>query len=246
MDDSVSDNEWLITCERFVAFIDIMGFKDMLLRDGHDAVFSMLQKIQKDANRIVSKPLYSESGERTTKFSLYSDSIMIYSTDNSKAAQVNFMLTVARFSSSLLQNFIPFKGAIAFGKMTVDFNASIFMGQPLIDAYLLQDELQLYGIVTHGTYDKFIDYNNYQQALTLNYNCPFKSYKSSHYLVVPFLMFAKTIKEVEVVAKEILHSPAEYAYSVSGGLRHYVDNTRAFLEHCNDLIEQVLPEQPLK
>lgn len=242
MDNSTSDNEWPVTCERFVAFIDIMGFKDMLLRIGHDAVFSMMQKIQKDANRIVSQPLYPESGEKTTKFSLYSDSIMIYSTDNSQAAQVNFMLTVARFNSSLLLNFIPFKGAIAYGKMTVDFKASIFMGQPLIDAYLLQDELQLYGIVTHGTYDKFLDYNDYQQALTLKFTCPFKSYKSNHYLVVPFLLFAKTIKEVETIAEEILRSPEEYAYTASGSLRHYVDNTKAFLEHCNDLIVQGQPE----
>jgi hypothetical protein len=34
--------------------------------------------------------------------------------------------------------------------MTLDYEKSIFFGQPLVDAFLLQDELKFYGIVVHG------------------------------------------------------------------------------------------------
>ena len=39
-----------------------------------------------------------------------------------------------------LTNGIPIKGAIAKGIMTADFNKSIYVGVPLIDAYNLQKE----------------------------------------------------------------------------------------------------------
>lgn len=49
---------------------------------------------------------------------------------------------------------IPFRGSIAYGEMTVDLENSIFFGQPLIDAYLLGEQLQSYGIACHASAEK--------------------------------------------------------------------------------------------
>jgi hypothetical protein len=36
---------WKITNERFVAYIDIMGFKDLVMRSTHEEVYKMMKLI---------------------------------------------------------------------------------------------------------------------------------------------------------------------------------------------------------
>ena len=38
---------WTITTDRFVGFIDIMGFKDMVMRSSHDDIYRMMKVINK-------------------------------------------------------------------------------------------------------------------------------------------------------------------------------------------------------
>lgn len=41
----VDVNNWQITTNRFVGFIDIMGFKDMVARSSHEDIYDMMKKI---------------------------------------------------------------------------------------------------------------------------------------------------------------------------------------------------------
>ena len=44
---TLSKADWEITTDRYVAFIDIMGFKDMVARSTHDEIYQMMKEIDK-------------------------------------------------------------------------------------------------------------------------------------------------------------------------------------------------------
>ena len=48
------ESAWKTTCNRFVAFIDIMGFRDLVYRNNHDEVYKMLYSFESDVDIIES------------------------------------------------------------------------------------------------------------------------------------------------------------------------------------------------
>lgn len=72
------------------------------------------------------------------------------------------------------------RGAIACGTVTADFQKSIFFGQPIIEAYLLEEEQAWYGLVEHSSVDRTADgetqpLGNGEIPLTVSYRVPLKS-----------------------------------------------------------------------
>ncbi len=45
MGESPSESAWEVTAARYVAYFDIMGFKDMVLRISHNEIYEMMKKI---------------------------------------------------------------------------------------------------------------------------------------------------------------------------------------------------------
>lgn len=233
--------EWKITTDRFVGIIDIMGFKDLVARNSHETVYEMMKKVSNamEINQSVfSIDNETESLNINIVMMTYSDSIMIYSRDDSNSSQENFIASVSALSEDLFKDGIPHKGGVAFGKMTLDFENSIFFGQPLIDAYLLQEELNLYGIVAHPT----AEFKNkfYEDETVIEYNCPFKSGNAKHYTILPSTFFDDlfNIEEFEVLYKAV----SDLRINTSGGLRKYIDNTLAYLTYSKEIHLKIIEE----
>lgn len=130
---------------------------------------------------------------------------------------------------------IPHKGALAFGKMTQDYNKSIFFGQPLIDAYLLQEELMMYGIIIHSSAEFEIEKLQISKELFLfNYQCPFKG-RSSHYLTIPpiFADEGSIEEKYREYQEKLVQGIKEFRNGTSEHPRKYLDNTEAFLRNYN-------------
>lgn len=135
-----------VTADRFVLFLDIMGFKDRVARHKHEEVLDDLLKLQKTISTSLAK--YKESGVQIT---LFSDSILLFSPDTEKSS----LRSLAQVAKDIMQESIsyniPIKGALAKGKVTCDVSKQLFFGQALIDAYLLQENTKYYGILVHHT-----------------------------------------------------------------------------------------------
>ena len=160
----------------------------------------------------------------------YSDSIMIYSKDEEPDTVHRFVHAVSSVCDDLYSQNVPFKGAIAKGNMTLDFNRNIFFGQPLIDAYLLHDELLFYGIVVHGSAEgnlARIDSN-----VLFNYNVPFKGGSASHLTVLPINFFPGKINGAKF--EKFLGRINKYGLLTSGALRKYIDNTITYFNNANE------------
>jgi hypothetical protein len=221
-------DEWLTTTERFVGFIDIMGFKDMVARNTHDDIYKMMKTIDEKI-KFNANISWGENQAKLIKTSTYSDSITIYSKDASPESLHKFNCTISSLTEDLFAESIPHKGAYSFGIMSLDTDRSIFFGQPLIDAYLLQDELSFYGVIGHASADEAIEGNIKKPPFISRYLCPLKNGNSLQQTIPP-MAFLVSKKEAIERADKILEIIDKMRFKTSGHLRKYIDNTELYLK----------------
>lgn len=146
------DSKWKVKTKRYVAFLDILGFKDFVLRHSIDEVYKRLQIL--NALRPEEGEQEDDSDfEKYLTFTIFSDSIFIITKDDSFLNLRRFLSYVKKVMRIALRKEIPLKGAIAYGDIVVDDEVNLFCGQPIIDAYLLEEDLQYMGVVFHHTFE---------------------------------------------------------------------------------------------
>lgn len=227
---------WPVTCKRFVAFLDIMGFKDRMLRNPHQDVLETMKSF-----RLVFGPLEQDArealfgGKQSPEDDIYgtsivrpvffSDSVLLVSNDVSFGSANRMLFSVQWILRKALLTQVPIKGAIACGEQTADFEDSLYFGAPLIDAYELQDQVNLYGVVLHHTMERCLDDMKWpgtdKSRLTfpdvVKYPVPLKGGNVNHRIVRWF--------EVNVADGSLESSLLKLYGTVSGSPRSYVDNT---------------------
>ncbi len=242
------ENSWNPTCYRFVAFLDIMGFRDLVYRKPHQKVLDVMEEFKKPINKIESEAVNATQGKygwntfnkTIVKPTVFSDSVLLSSSDGSIGSFKHIIWDTKMIITHALIKGVPIKGAIAYGKQTSDPDHSLFVGKPLIDAYELQNELVIYGVALHHTAEKrFIE--KYQQdkfeeqfGIT-QYLTPLKQGQVMHYLIdiVDKFNLPKTTTKLQ---KELPHLYC----NVSGSSRKYVDNTISFFKERDSSWGEVL------
>lgn len=226
------ERDWEVTAKRYVGFIDIMGFKDMVAKLPHEEIYEMMRKVN-EKRKLVENIEWKNLPTNLVKSTTYSDSIMLYSKDESYESLDSLISCIASLSSNLFIEGVPHKGAIALGTMSLDFENSIFFGQPLIDAYLLQEEISFYGILIHATVEKEIFKKDLKiPTFVKDFSCKLKGGIAKHLTVYPMntkVMDTNSDYNKEKTRK--LHlAISNLRLNTSGHLRKYVDNTEEYLE----------------
>lgn len=224
--------------KRFVVFLDIMGFKDWVARSTPRDLYKELTEFNRDITTIINsikavpvKKGRKQSDESETTLisseeildnillAQFSDSIVLFSRDNSRECLSDISHVAKRIMVSAInrERPIPLKGALAEGNITCDMPKQLFFGQALIDAYLLEENVQYYGIVVHHTAEKsVIDFGN---EIFKNSQVPLKSGKINHYELVWYDESTDAIKS----------GLDRIRLSVSDSPRKYVDNTNSII-----------------
>jgi hypothetical protein len=240
-----TNRKWKITADRYVAYFDIMGFKDMVLRYSHNEIYSMMKKIDKGIKLTSKVKWVHDNPANLIKTTTYSDSIIIYSKDDSYDSLDSITKTVSALTNELLSDAIPHKGAIAFGRMTIDTVNSIFFGRPLIDAYLLQEDLYFYGIVAHATIEKEIrkGQNDGAAIMAMNYLCHFKNGNSLHLVIPPvFICATDPSPTYQEKTDKLFASFDKLRFKTSGPLRKYIDNTEFYLNKVSKDLAKMMAD----
>lgn len=232
---------WEPTAERYVAFLDIMGFKDRVWRKLHTDVVHDLDLLVPTVKKLKAKAEQSlkmaKMGTARYKVSMivrplmFSDSILLVSGDDTWESAYAMFDAIQRIMLQGMDNDIPIKGALACGEETADFTKSLHFGRPLIDAYELQDELQMYGVVLHHTAEKTLAETQLDGDITMldavkkrfvvDYKTPMKAGGSVEHCCLTWQVGLS-----ESYAEGIVR---RFYGSVSGKPRKYVDNTLDFL-----------------
>lgn len=222
---TVNKKPWNVTDKRFVCFLDIMGFKDMVMRNSHEKIYKMLDEFSKDRSSLETPniPDYERDSMKTVSFS---DSIVIFTKNDSQKCLELLTFASSWLFAQAIKAGIPLKGAISHGEMSVNISRQIFFGQPLIDAYLLEEDIAFYGIVIHNTLEKIL--NQFSETLIgkdkyADFLIPFKSGKINHYILDWISAIdGKDDKERKIKALLFMKKQRE---QTSGGPRKYIDNT---------------------
>jgi len=156
----------------------------------------------------------------------FSDTIVIFTKDDSIKCFELLTFATSWLFAKAMQDGIPLKGAISHGDLSVNISRQIFFGQPLIDAYLLEEEIAFYGIVIHNTVEKFLNKNietlvgndGYKDCLV-----PFKSGKIKHYILN--WVFSVTGEKESEQKENALRLMKAQREQTSGDPRKYIDNT---------------------
>jgi hypothetical protein len=127
---------------------------------------------------------------------------------------------------------------MAFGRMTIDTDNSIFFGQPLIDAYILQEELYFYGVIAHASIEQQINEKKKNENIEFvcNYSCHFKKGNSVHLTIVP--MFLTSDENYKTKHDSLFASINRLRLKTSGYLRKYIDNTELYLNEVKREIDK--------
>ncbi len=221
-----TSSDWNVLDKRYVAFLDILGFKDFVLRNNIRVVHSRLKKLYELRPDDDESEYESEFSSRI-RFTIFSDSIFIFSKDDDFGSLRLFLIYVKKVIRMALRKEIPLKGAIAYGNIVVDDEHNLFCGQPIIDAYLLEEDLQYMGVVFHHTFEKsFYNLSESQidklSSWLKEVSTPFKYGKRTH-LNLDYRNAGSRIYDLtKYVEKQRFYS--------SGDARKYVDNTLAMLD----------------
>jgi len=156
--DSISDN--------FVAFLDVMGFSN-LVKNGN------LKELEDYFNKI-REILYALRNEKEKiKSFLISDSIILIAPSGLDGLR-QLLIAIRRIQSVLLWKKILIRGAVSYGPVYYDKENNIIVGQGYIRAYLLEQEAKYPRVIIDPAIIKLVgqDRTSFLKSVnkTLNYN----------------------------------------------------------------------------
>jgi len=221
------------TSIRYITFIDIMGFSNFVIRNSHRTVERRMEIFQSIINsheaklKSISKDINNK--EDIIRTVAFSDSVLIISSDDSRDSLESILFCSQLIITSCMLNKIPIKGAVSQGKITADFQKSVFFGEPLIDAYNLAEQLHMYGIIL----DEKVEKKARMMKFDLNPFCvktkiPTKNGNITHFAINWVNWMKITYNKKAIFVLESLYE------QVSGMPRKYIDNTLDFLKVCLD------------
>lgn len=153
---------------KYVAFLDILGFKNKLKSLNHSQAIQYISKFS-----TVAYNEWRKSDTKNVTGYIVSDSFIIY-TDNIKKESLSNILSVVKniCEREFSENGILIRGAIAKGNFDriaateiSNLSKGLIVGQAYVDAYLLEDSLKSVGIVLSKEVFQDIEHFN------LSFNC---------------------------------------------------------------------------
>lgn len=243
MAEKITKTNWKTTDNRFVAFLDLLGFKDKVMRKSHDEIYNELSKIssykKKLEESIKAEIITRNFNDIDIYIVSFSDSIVLFSKNDSLDNFKFFTIALKSLFSKAIKNKIALKGGIAHGTISVNKSEQIYFGQPIIDAYLIEEDVNYLGIVCHNSIDIFLNENTSSELIRNSYKfieTPLKSGHINHYnLDFYHYLIEKEKRDLEDNEKIMLIKKTynDFYTTVSGSPRRYIDNSLNLLNKMN-------------
>ncbi len=215
---------WNTDTERLVLYADFMGFKERVIKTPHVDLKKQMKEFRETWERRMTPLILSDN----LKFAQFSDSILIVANGTSWKMFNLITKAAARLMHVALSKGFALKGVLAEGVFTYDEKNEIYFGRPLVDAYLLHEEIKYYGIVVHHTAEKTV--KKYAAVNDNPYSdSPIALEKglTGHYHLC-WNMIDEKLEAIDCTEDcvKLLDTIAE---TVSGKPRIYIDNTKKVL-----------------
>jgi len=124
----------------YVAVLDILGFSERVARDSELG----------GLDRYIDTVLAVATPYHGLRVILFSDTVVLYSVDDSEGSYLDITEATSRLSFALLMQEVPLRGAIAYGAFSrseYDTNGTVIAGTPIIEAHYYEARLQWIGVM---------------------------------------------------------------------------------------------------
>jgi hypothetical protein len=223
--------------EGFVAFLDIVGFKNLIIRDlGFKDAIAKLRTISEYDSKIEDEFHIEDLAikDKPIRIVRFSDTIFIFTRGASKEDLCNLIHTSSQLMAISIKEEILLKGAIAYGEVLCNEEEQLYVGKPIIDAYELERDLNYLGLTLHHTAEKKLDeFGSICQELDraeeiiLTEKTPFKNgivmHKNVNWPLIINLLQEDSLNFKKNI-KKLRHS------SSGGKHRQVIDNTLNFFK----------------
>lgn len=218
--------------KRYIGYFDIMGFKSFIEEEGVEEVYRQLEKVQV---AVSNQERYEIGyGEAKVKSVIFSDSFFFFTENDTEEDLKTIIFNMSFIQGILFKIGLPFRGAVAFGDTIIeqDIDKPLFLGKPLIYAYLLEQELNFYGILVHHSIMKKIEgYESFDFPFIKEARVKLKGSTAFHELIVPFnLLIPGDSNETIENYKDLYQNVKSLKVKSSGANRVYIDNTLEMYE----------------
>lgn len=196
---------------KYVAFLDILGFKKKLCTLGQDRAKRYISNFSSTVYTV-----FQGTNRNLVEGFIVSDCIVLNTKNSSELSLREIIKTIIRICrNEFLENSILMRGAIAKGNFEnmpavelANLRKELIVGQAYVDAYLLEDKAKISGIIlTQEVYDDLSNIN-----LDVDYMSLRKSDDTflMRYMTLDFLLLNNHISRFIVLAQESKWLPHYY------------------------------------
>ena len=150
----------------FLCYLDVLGFKELVEKTEPDDLKNALNLLRSNI-KILCKKL-------SVKWLLYSDSLLLYTHDDSIDSFNGLTGIVAAILAMAATQELRFRGAISYGDFSVDEESAIFFGPALLDATRFEKRQEWMGVIITPSCSDFIAKNSTASPLLIEYSVPLK------------------------------------------------------------------------
>lgn len=154
---------------RYIAFLDILGYKDIIENNSTNYISELLSKsidlsYEMSIDIWNKLPLEYKEAKDDIQYTIISDSIIIWSKNDSLIDLFLFLITSRSIFFSFLINGMPLRGGITIGEIEVlnkkigkDNFSNIFFGVGLTNAYKIENSQNWSGCIVDKKCFKILD-----------------------------------------------------------------------------------------
>lgn len=175
---------------RAVAFIDILGFRDLIqkndtltIAEKYAQVIAATEALNKDFLPGYEGPrvFTNNAGDKGWCIrKIFSDSMILFSHEDGEEVTLRLLIYVWRILQVCLSMRMPFRGGIAYDEIFIDETKEIYLGRALTKAYELEGGQEWIGVSIHDELVKAFpeifanDRREYLKWIFFKYSVPFK------------------------------------------------------------------------
>jgi hypothetical protein len=229
---------------RCIAFLDVLGFSDLLNNNKPEdieviytnTITEALSDVFIETKKIEHDPLFKALLDATINYSVVSDSIIIWTVDDSFDSLMGLSFIVKFLLGSTLIRGIPLRGAICSGPLVVvkNKNSMNIVGSALTNAYNLEKKQQWSGCVIDSNLISKYSSDSWDMLFNENvivkYQVPYNSGEiKDEYTINWPSSFSDTSKIDELIFVEYLFSLHNKSIN-DWGARQKIRNTFDFIK----------------
>lgn len=232
---------------RYVAFLDILGFANLVENDPDEAwgLLSDLVAIRDHTDKLVFEFTQSKSripaGERV-RMVTFSDTILLFTLEDTKVDLQSMISLLSLLFQAALKRCVPIRVGLAYGQFYFNIEKSMYMGPALIEAYHISKSQWLGITISQSASQALLDLKLSKDGIEgiVSWDVPYKDGPRRSYVVNWPVLMEDTLNITPPISTEMFY---EAFRSTFGEFKLLEDSKKAKYENTVKFMNEQLDKR---